>query len=643
MTFPSSTSRPTGILSRLTRLSVALTLFSFAAVSLAIFWPGNSDDLFKSELNHVRGRLESICACFQSLSRKDIGAIRNVILSEDMFSSAELYISGPDNRAELLTMTDNADDSQEFDISNTSLPIVDLRLVEHLLSHPDTSIIPAVYSGDYSVYYHVFEIENGRPALLVATVRHGLIVADRPWLTHTLFLLFLTTLLMVLLLVRQMKIRYREPLERLIQGMDLTSRGELVSVAEVPGEPELESLAKTFNMMSRTLYESQAHLRTTAVNLVKSNADLQRSQTFLSQLIDWSPVCIITASSSGSITMLNRKAVEDFGYACEEVLNCPIAELFGQSVAPESIARRMQQTHTAIEVSCCRKDGRDFPASLLVTRVPGTSDSDASWLYIVGDISESRGFQEMMISLDRYYTRGEMAGDIAHEINNYLAILSGNLELIPLMVKKGQMDKLSQKTEVMRGTIDRIAMFCDGLMDHHADGLALSSVDLNQLILNLLAFIKPQNRFDGITVETRFSNELPMVELDTAQIQQVLVNLLNNAADALSQRGRKRKIIISTFFSPDGEESRAIIEVADTGDGIAPQHIDELFNKRFTTKPKGHGIGLVTCRRIVDLHHGRLRYHFDGGAWFTAELPVRQPVLVTIPHESVTESVPITC
>jgi len=248
-----------------------------------------------------------------------------------------------------------------------------------------------------------------------------------------------------------------------------------------------------------------------------------------------------------------------------------------------------------------------------------------------------------MIRLDRYYTRGEMAGDIAHEINNYLAILSGNLELIPLMVKRGQMDKLSQKTEVMRTTIDRIAMFCDGLMDHHADGLVLSSVDLNQLILNLLAFIKPQNRFDGIAVEPRFSNELPLVELDTAQIQQVLVNLLNNAADALENSAGFKQITISTFLSLDGKDRRAIIEVADTGVGVSASHMDDIFEKRFTTKSKGHGIGLVTCRRIVILHQGQLRYHFDSGARFTVELPIRQPVQVTIPDESVAESVPVTC
>jgi signal transduction histidine kinase len=248
-----------------------------------------------------------------------------------------------------------------------------------------------------------------------------------------------------------------------------------------------------------------------------------------------------------------------------------------------------------------------------------------------------------MILVDRYYTRGEMAGDIAHEINNYLAIISGNVELIPLMIKRGQLDKLAQKSEVMRTAVERIAMFCDGFMDPPSSGTNYPAVDMNKLILHLLSFLTPQNRFDDITIETHLTEELPAIQLDPAQIRQVLINLLNNSADSLADATGERRITISTHVRANGDKSRAILEVSDSGAGVSASNLSMLFEKSFTTKPQGRGIGLHICRRIIDNHHGQLSYRYADGAVFTLELPVNQPESHSVHTVEASESIPVTC
>ena len=146
----------------------------------------------------------------------------------------------------------------------------------------------------------------------------------------------------------------------------------------------------------------------------------------------------------------------------------------------------------------------------------------------------------------------------------------------------------------------------------------------------MVAFLKPQNRFDLVEVCTELAADLPILMLDQGQIQQLLVNLIYNAADSLSQvEGEKRiEIVTSSTTTPDG--SWVSVEVRDSGPGVAEDRIDALFKDRFTTKRKGHGIGLITCRKIADNHRGNISYRTEGGAVFAVSFPVERSAEITV-------------
>ena len=147
--------------------------------------------------------------------------------------------------------------------------------------------------------------------------------------------------------------------------------------------------------------------------------------------------------------------------------------------------------------------------------------------------------------------------------------------------------------------------------------------DINDLIRKTLAFIKPQNIFRNISFLTELKPNLPRLSVDSGQIQQVLYNLLNNAADAMGKRkGEGGSITIGTVYQPENK----LVEmwVSDTGRGMSEEELKKVFTTRFTTKESGHGMGLSICTKIIESHQGTIQVEskLDEGTTFRVKLPL---------------------
>ncbi len=628
--------RRAGFLTRLGNIIIIQVLFVFSALAIVIFYPAENDTV-DSEYVFMRGKLHEAASWIADVtggsSTNPVALARDHdfrsrlenLLAIDNVVQAYLYAISEDSKAvrlfELNEMTGPFPDEKYVDFE----PLVDSKVIERDVSSSEELLIPIIHSGRYFVYYYHAGFVNELPIVLVAISDHPNIGVGGGQFRYTFLMLFLVAALVSLMTVYLINKRFQEPLDRLIRGFDKTVKGELYSLVETDMDDELSKLAEAYNNMSLTLWENNRKMSDYNTRLEESNQMLVESQDFLKTLIDSSPVCIVSTSPEGQITVFNRKASEVFRMDRSEAVGSGVEELFSQKRYSETAKLVLGDNH-AQEVLCRRGDGSLFPAYLISAAVHTREGDIWAHLYIVKDISESRNFQEMMVRLDRYYTRGEMAGDIAHEINNFLAILSGNIELMPLMMKKGDTEKITKKLEVMKGTVDRIAHFTDGLMDLNEGDIRFEPSDLNQLIQNVIAFLKPQNRFDKIEIVTDLSTDIPLVELDAGQIQQLLVNLLHNAAEALEEREFDRRIAIESQISEVNGARKAVLKVTDNGPGIQSDKEDMVFHKRFTTKRKGHGIGLITCKKIVDTHRASILYEYRDGASFTVTLPVEQNV-----------------
>lgn len=456
-------------------------------------------------------------------------------------------------------------------------------------------------------------------AALVFFAEGGVNTDDQRW---QLVAVVLVALIVVVLLTAQfVRTSIELPLERLARGFRSGASGEVMHLFESEQEPELKDLSSSFNDMAKRQLLGSEQLRQSNERLAASNALLLESQLFLAALINHSPLAIVVTSAGGTILLVNQAAEAVMGQSEETLCGTAITQHLITPATPSTQLSTASNTISS-ELIIRKSDGSTSPVFAVQTAIYSGSGEQIASIHIWRDISESKQFQEMMIRLDRYYMRGEMAGDIAHDINNYLAIVMGNLELLPLLLKKNDPEKIAAKLDQMKGSVERIARFANSLMDQPTDESRLEPCSVNQVVENVIAFVKPNKRMDLVDVHSILSANIPLVSADPAQLQQLLVNLLYNAADAIKGQVEDPTITVQTILQTEGNESTVMIEVTDNGPGVVAQKVDDLFVHRFTTKRRGHGLGLQTCRKIAEGHGGTMSYRFSSGAVFSLTLPV---------------------
>ncbi len=221
-----------------------------------------------------------------------------------------------------------------------------------------------------------------------------------------------------------------------------------------------------------------------------------------------------------------------------------------------------------------------------------------------------------------------MAAEIGHELRNQLAAISGRAQLI-LKEGDGGASPAGPKrhAEIILEQSRRMELLSKGLMDFSRAELTIERVELNALIQRSVEFVRTQNRFDGIEWDVRLAERLPELRADPGQVQQVLLNLFINAADAIQEKGAAGRRAIIVTSEPDERARQVRVTVRDTGTGIVASNLARIFEPHFTTKREGHGFGLSTSYRIITNHGGRITVDSPPGqgATFTIALPLHGP------------------
>ncbi len=233
--------------------------------------------------------------------------------------------------------------------------------------------------------------------------------------------------------------------------------------------------------------------------------------------------------------------------------------------------------------------------------------------------------QRALVSSERVAAKGEMAASVGHELNNYLAVISGNLQMLDMKGERASRDEIGERLGNIAAQVQRMSTLSKGLMDFSQLESRPEPTDLSALVQQSLEFLRPQNRLDGVQIASEYDPRIGHVTVDPAQIQQLIMNLVLNAADAMVESGRlPRRLFISVGWCAAEEEVEILVE--DTGPGIPEDERTHIFEPGYTTKKTGHGFGLSTVFRIVSNHSGRIRVEQgdEGGARFRVRLPARR-------------------
>jgi two-component system, LuxR family, sensor kinase FixL len=382
-----------------------------------------------------------------------------------------------------------------------------------------------------------------------------------------------------------------------------------------------------------------------AVLLIAANHSEQKSAersrnmeaARMKSAIDASNDGIVSANDKGIIETFSPSAERLFGYRSSEVIGKNLKILMPENYANEHDGYMDRHLRTGEKriigigrlVTGKRKDSSEFPMELSV----GEAFSEGRHVFtgFIRDVSERQKteqrlheLQDEVLHVSRLNAMGELASSLAHELNQPLTAIRNYTQAATILFKDDKSrDKLP---EILIKTSEQAARAGDIIKRLRsfvtARQVERSPQRVSQLIEESCALALIGAREDGINTRQQHGKDLPDMFVDRVQIQQILVNLIRNAVDAV--RGAPvREIVVRSKATED----HVIIEVLDTGSGIAEAEEKNLFKPFVTTKAAGMGIGLSLSRGIAEAHGGTLTYERNpaGGAIFALSLPIGAP------------------
>ena len=369
--------------------------------------------------------------------------------------------------------------------------------------------------------------------------------------------------------------------------------------------------------------------------LLRGAGESRHRQAQLQSILDTVPEAMIVIDDRGIMRSFSMTAEQLFGWSANEVIGKNVSILMPTPYRHEhdDYLRRYLTTGERRIIGIGRivvgerKDGSTFPMELAVGEAQvGT---DRFFTGFVRDLTERRSqerrmheLQSELVHVSRLTAMGEMASSLAHELNQPLSAITNYLRGAGTLLKSKQVDA-SRIRDVLDRSAEQALRAGDiikRLREFVAKGETQQTIENPGVLLEeaaALALVGAKEQ--GVRVTLRCDRDVPDIVVDKVQIQQVALNLIRNAIEAMETVSR-RELTIAVKRQKDA----ALFSVTDTGTGIAPEIAQHLFEPFVTSKPNGMGVGLSICRTIIEAHGGRIAAdpNKGGGTIFEFTIPL---------------------
>ena len=358
----------------------------------------------------------------------------------------------------------------------------------------------------------------------------------------------------------------------------------------------------------------------------QAHASLTETLDMLRAVIHASPVAIAILETDGHVRMWNPAAERIFGWRENEVLGRPLPTIPpGKEEEHRAFRARVlaDNAFTGIEVVRMRKDGA--PVNISLSTAPLRNAQGRIWgiMGLMNDITERKMVEMQAKRTERLAALGQLLGGIAHELKNPLFVVTGRLQLMKEKLAGREYDALAddiQRVEEaarrMTTTTQRFLSLARPTEPHW------SQCSIQSVLDSLLEFLGNELMKNRIQVVTSFAPDLPETWTESQQLQEVFLNLLLNAVQAMAAAQRKGTLTVATAL----EEGWIVVRIQDDGPGIAPEHMAKLFEPFFTTKQPGvgTGLGLWTVRTTLATLNGTIDCESEPGrgAIFAVRIPI---------------------
>jgi PAS domain S-box-containing protein len=374
--------------------------------------------------------------------------------------------------------------------------------------------------------------------------------------------------------------------------------------------------------------------------IARQLAEIEYLKSFYESIIQNLRSGLITVDQFMKITDVNRAAEIILGYRKEEMLGRQLDDFLspmdGKKCMFLDAADEMDSTMGHLsEVPMKKKSGELFPAEVCFSVIMDSTDAVTGLSCIFRDITAKKVLEQDLARVDKLASLGEMAAGVAHEIKNPLAGISGAMQILARNFQEGDTNQLIFNE--VQSQVKRLDNFINNLLQFARPGQSqFAEVHLNTIIDRVLFLAASQLEGKHIKVVRAVDPNLPMAQGDEGQLQQVFLNIVLNAIDAMD-RGGTLTFHSCGYESPEGRVDschspvcrylngkHVRVAVQDTGKGIDPTSMESIFNPFHTTKSNGTGLGLSISQRILEQHGGTIFVESEPGvgSTFIVCLPV---------------------
>jgi PAS domain S-box-containing protein len=343
----------------------------------------------------------------------------------------------------------------------------------------------------------------------------------------------------------------------------------------------------------------------------------------LRAIVESSEDAILSSDMDGVIRSWNRGAEQVFGYAAAEAIGQRIGILLDPEHENEAadLTERARQGGNLkhVETVRRRKGGAQIDVSLTVSPLRGPDGAIVGYSWIARDITERKALEEQLQQTQKLESLGVLAGGIAHDFNNLLTGIMGNASLA--MSELGHPEQARERLAEVLQASDRAAILIRQMLAYAGKGrVMLENLDLSAEVEEIVRLLR-SSLSKSVDFQLRLDRDLPHIEGDCSQIQQLIMNLALNAAEALDDR--PGVVTISTSLRTTASGKQVVLEVADTGVGMTEEVKARMFDPFFSTKFAGRGLGLSAVTGIIRTHKGRISVESQPGhgATITVVLP----------------------
>jgi PAS domain S-box-containing protein len=365
----------------------------------------------------------------------------------------------------------------------------------------------------------------------------------------------------------------------------------------------------------------------------------RRAQQLTGHVFESAPDGMVVIGRDYRYQRVNPVYERSWKMPAERIIGLHVRDLHGAEVFEQVLKPYMDRCFAGEQVSFAawftHASGRFYLSVIYAPLRLGSDQVDAA-LAITRDLTDHmlasealRDAQAALARVNRVTTLGVLAASIAHEVNQPLGAMTTSAASCTrwLAAEPPQMDKARSALQRIIKDGKRAAQVVDrirALVNRQAPRRA--SVDLNEAIREVIALTDDEARRNAIATKTFLAPDVPLIRADRVQLQQVVLNLIVNAIEAMSGGGAQPREL-AVACTREGAD-KVMVEVRDTGPGVDPDSAERLFEAFYTNKPEGIGMGLSISRSIIEAHGGQLwvKPHVPHGAAFRFSLPVDLPV-----------------